>query len=120
MKRFILVLFLLAGISALSFAASTTSNTFVAGKSLTSMDVSSSTVNFIITDVNFSLDGAAGSYATITSSWAKTTSDYLYVRPSHDIDKKLPIPIDMRGSAMRIQVTITPGDTFYYYIGGHK
>jgi hypothetical protein len=120
MKRFIWALALLAGISALMYAASTTSNTFVAGKSLTSISVSSSTLNFVVTDVNFSLDGAATDFCTITSSWANTTNDYLYITPSHSFDRKLPVPIDMRGSAMKIQVAITAGDTFYYYIGGHK
>jgi|GEM_PF-7041599 len=120
MTKLKLILFLLFGMTNFAWATYT-SNIFVSGKtSLQSVEISSATVNFVMTDVQFSCDGAATDFCTVTSSWAKTTSDYIYVTPSHDFKYTFPSSIDMRGNPMRMKITIPAGDTFYYFIGGHK
>jgi len=123
MGKLVLTLALLFGFSIVTFAASSTSNIYVGNRvsTVTGITITSTTVNFPINDIRFTLESVAGDYAVVQSSWGKTATDYIYVTSDAPFKETYSnAPIDLRGTSMGLKITIPSGSTFYYYIGGHK
>jgi hypothetical protein len=92
--------------------------TYVSGSTSSSVELSSTTINFYVTDFSFA---CAGDYAVIKTSFSSTASDNIYVSPTvYFSSPKFETPLKFPGTTNKFVLNLQPATTVYYYIGGVK
>jgi hypothetical protein len=92
------------------------SNASANGKTFATVELSSTTVDFWVTDIEAY---AVGDYATMDSSMtAKNSSQY--ITPNAPLKIEYAKPVNFSGTSNKIKFTLQANTTIYYHIGGVK
>lgn len=89
---------------------------YVAGSTSSSVEISSTTLNFTVAEMSFAVRGTG--YALIKSSFSSTASDEIFVNSSISFDTQVYPAVEFKGTAKKFNFILQPDTTLYYYIGG--